>query len=375
MSVPSHESFEDDYDRRDIVDFWDRYSEQFSRYTRGTLEDNEWVGRKLSYLLPEVKNLRIADLGTGAGFVAISFAQLGHSVIATDISERMIEEARKNAEEYDVDIDFRLDDIEHTKLEKGYFDLVILRDVIFNIRDIRRVSSEVVDLIRPGGYLVVADGNYFLHCHDEDYMHRHDYHYIRDRMGEYQKMTEMSDSQYKELEDLVKTFEVNTVCRPYGDMYLLTRLGLKNTTISCDDADDYKKLTEDGWTQVPFRYTLVAQKPYDHDQFTSRTSYYVDDLFKEKKTTAQDLSKIFEALSNPDRVRILNVLNNGPANVGTISQAVKLSEKMTSYHLTLMKDLGIVKSEKVGRESIYSHTDMPAVLNLFKVAFEISSHH
>ena len=203
MSIPGHESFEDDYDRRNIADFWDRYSEQFSRYTRGTLEDNEWVGRKLSHLLPEVKNLRIADLGTGAGFVAISFAQLGHSVIATDISERMIEEARKIAEEYDVDIDFRLDDIEHTKLEKGYFDLVILRDVIFNIRDIRRVSSEVVDLIRPGGYLVVADGNYFLHCHDEDYMHRHDYHYIRDRMGEYQKMTEMSDAQYKELEELV----------------------------------------------------------------------------------------------------------------------------------------------------------------------------
>jgi len=362
-------------DRKQIIDFWDRYSNQFSIYTRDALQNNEWMGKKLKGLFPDMNNLRIADLGTGAGFVAISFAQLGHEVVATDISEKMLEEAEKNAREYDVKIDFRLDDIEHTKLEKGYFDLVVLRDVIYNIKDIRRVSSEVVELIRPGGYLVVIDGNYFLHFHDEDYLHRHDYYYIRDRMGEYQKMTDMSDVQYQELEDLVKTFEVNRVCRPYGDLYLLTRLGLKNITIVCNDVDDYKKLTEDGWVKVPVRYTLTGQKPYDHEEFTTKKDYYVDDLFKDKEVTEQDLSKVFEALSNPDRVKILNVLKDGPTSVSTISETVKLSEKMTSYHLTLMRDLGIVKSEKKGREVIYSHTDLPAVLNLFKVAFEISSHH
>ena len=362
-------------DQERIIDFWDCYSEQCSVFTKECLQNNEWVGKKLAILFPDMNNLRIADLGTGAGFVAISMAQLGHKVVATDISKKMLDEARKNAEEYGVKIDFILDDIEHTKLEKGFFDIVILRDVIFNIKDIRRVSAEVVDLVRPGGYLAVADGNYFLHCHDEDYLHRHDYYYVRDRKSEYQKMANMSDTQYNELEELVKSFEVNKVCRPYGDLYLLTRLGLRNISISCNDPEGYKKLTEDGWTEVPFRYTFVGQKPYENGETTAVKGRYADDMFKEKKVAAEDLSKVFEVLSNPDRVRILNVLKDGSANVGTISEAVKLSEKMTSYHLTLMRDVGIVKSEKNGREVIYSHTDMPAVLNLFKVAFEITSHH
>ena len=362
-------------DKDKVIDFWDRYSKPFSDYTRETLQFNDWVGKKISLLFPDINNLRVADIGTGAGFMAISLAQLGHDVVATDVSEKMLEEAIKNADEYGVKIDFRLDDIEHTKLEKEHFDIVILRDVIFNIKHIRGVSSEVIGLIRPGGYLFVADGNYFLHCHDEDYLHRHDYYYVRDRKSEYQKMIEMSDPYYRELEDIVKSFEVNTVCRPYTDLLLLTRFGLENITISCNDPDEYQRLTEYGWAKVPFRYTLVGQKPYDDGQSGFINGHFIENIFKEKEMVVENLSKVFDALSNPDRVKILSVLIEGPANVGTISKAVKLSEKMTSYHLTLMKDIGIVNSEKNGREVIYSHTDMPAALTLFKIAFEISSHH
>lgn len=362
----------DDEDSQKLMDFWNDCAGSFADYTRDCLNDTQWIVNKLNSVVPQGKKLRVADLGTGAGLIAVVFAQLGHDVVATDFSPAMIEEARKISHDYNVDIDFRIDDIEHTQLEKETFDLVVVRDVIYNIRNMRKVSSDVVDLIKPGGILMIVDGNYFLHCHDEDYLHRHDFFFVRDRKSEYQRMIDLPGNKYDELEDMVKSFEANRVCRPYDDLYLLTRLGLKNISISCDDNDDYSRLTENGWVNIPFRYTLVGQKPYESADYTKLRNTCIDDPMKAGNTTPEELSQVFEILANPDRLAILNELYKGPSNVRGLSESVRLSDKMTSYHLIAMKDAGLVKSEKNGREVIYSLTDMPALQNMIRLATDLA---
>lgn len=360
--------------KKRLIDFWNHYSKQQGEYTRNSLRTNDWVEAKLQLLCPNMKNMRIADIGTGAGFMAISLAQLGHQVVATDISEKMLEEARTIAAENNVSVEFVIDDIKDTKLQKGTFDIVILRDVIFNITDIDKTASNVVDLIRPGGYIMIADGNYFLYCHDDEYLHRNDYHLIRNREFEYQSMTEMSDEQYHELESIINTLEVNCKCRPYENLRILARMGIANISIACEDYDEYMKLTKDGWMKIPFRYSIVGQKPYDHPHFAELMKIYSNDMFLKDGASSSDLSRIFESLANPERIKIIMVLNDGPANVSTIANKIGLSEKITSYHLISMKDAGLVRSDKNGREVIYSHTDMMAVTNLLKIAFDITSH-
>ena len=59
--------------------------------------------------LHDLDGLRVLDLGTGSGVLAILASKLGaESVVATDISERALRIARRNAELNGVKIDFRL---------------------------------------------------------------------------------------------------------------------------------------------------------------------------------------------------------------------------------------------------------------------------
>jgi 2-polyprenyl-3-methyl-5-hydroxy-6-metoxy-1,4-benzoquinol methylase/DNA-binding transcriptional ArsR family regulator len=360
--------------KKRLIEFWDRYSEQQAEYTKSSLETNGWVAAKMQLLCPNMKNMKIADIGTGAGFMAISLAELGHTVIATDISEKMLEVAGSIAAERNLSIEFVKDDIEDTKLPKGAFDIVVLRDVVYNVTNLEKVAYNIVELIRPGGYLMIADGNYFLYCNDDEYQHRNDYHIVRNRECEYQTMTQMSDVQYRELESIISKLEVNYECRPFKDLNTLARLGIGNLSIACEDFDDYMKLTENGWMKLPFRYSIVGQKPYDHPHFAELMKVYSNDMFLKDGVSHEAMGKIFESLSNPDRIKIVQILNDGSSNVRNISEKLGLSEKMTSYHLNSMKDIGLVKSEKCGREVVYSHTDMVAVTNLLKIAHDFVSH-
>ncbi len=285
-----------------IVDFWNRIASQHGEFTKKCLRDNGWVERKLNGIFPGNKFLDVADIGTGAGFVAITLASLGHRVVATDISEKMLEIASRNAVEYNVDITFVKDDIQDTKLNEQGFDLVILRDVLYGLKDVPAVFENVIKLIRPGGYMLIVDGNYFLHLHQEPYDRRHQYFMTKDGGHEYANMMDFNTADYEELEKLVGDFEVNKVCRPYHDLSMITQAGMNNLMISTDDQDDFNILTEKGWTKVPFRYTLAAQKPFDDKVNDFNTSTYSPPLSLAEDGISLQIRGVFESLSNPDRV-------------------------------------------------------------------------
>jgi len=75
--------------------------------------------------LHDVDGLRVLDLGTGSGILAILASKLGaRSVVATDVSERAIRIARRNAEINHVEIDFRAGDL-FDPVQDELFDLII----------------------------------------------------------------------------------------------------------------------------------------------------------------------------------------------------------------------------------------------------------
>jgi len=75
--------------------------------------------------LHDLDGLRVLDLGTGSGVLAILASKLGaENVVATDISERAIRIARRNAELNGVEIDFRVGDL-FDAVRDELFDLII----------------------------------------------------------------------------------------------------------------------------------------------------------------------------------------------------------------------------------------------------------
>lgn len=68
----------------------------------------------------------------------------------------------------------------------------------------------------------------------------------------------------------------------------------------------------------------------------------------------QDMSvKIFKALGHPIRYKIVKYLFDGRKCVGTINQEIEFSQANLSQHLKVLKDAGILTSEKIGMEIYY----------------------
>jgi len=73
-----------------------------------------------------------------------------------------------------------------------------------------------------------------------------------------------------------------------------------------------------------------------------------------RKIDLTALSLLFNALSNEYRVNILNLLRNGPKNVGQISEALKIEQTMASHNLRCLAFCGLVTSQRVGKTIEYS---------------------
>jgi ArsR family transcriptional regulator len=62
-----------------------------------------------------------------------------------------------------------------------------------------------------------------------------------------------------------------------------------------------------------------------------------------------DLLKIFKALSDETRIRILKLLQKGELCVCDIVTALDMIQPKVSFHLCVLKDAGLIKDRKQGK--------------------------
>jgi ArsR family transcriptional regulator len=68
-------------------------------------------------------------------------------------------------------------------------------------------------------------------------------------------------------------------------------------------------------------------------------------------------AKIFNALSDPVRIEIVEFLRGGEKCVCEIVPHVNLIQPVVSRHLKILKDCGLLKYRKEGNRRLYSNTD------------------
>ncbi len=63
---------------------------------------------------------------------------------------------------------------------------------------------------------------------------------------------------------------------------------------------------------------------------------------------------IWAALADPHRRAMLDALRDGPCPVGDLAGALGLSQPMTSKHLRVLRDAGLVLVRKQAQQRIYA---------------------
>jgi len=150
--------------KQQVAAHWDRraphFDEDFGHSIRTPAERAAW-DRILDLVLPARGALDALDAGCGTGFLTFELAARGHHVIGVDFAPSMIAEARrKSAERGVASVGFEEADAEQLPFRPARFDLVMSRHLLWTLPHPEAAIDEWIRVLRPGGRLVVVDGQF-----------------------------------------------------------------------------------------------------------------------------------------------------------------------------------------------------------------------
>lgn len=90
-------------------------------------------------------------------------------------------------------------------------------------------------------------------------------------------------------------------------------------------------------------------------------------------TTASNLARTFQALSDSTRLRMISILAHNELCVCDLAAALNMTQSAVSHQLRLLRDLYIVKSRREGRVIFYSLDD-EHVRDLFVLGLKHMQH-
>lgn len=71
-------------------------------------------------------------------------------------------------------------------------------------------------------------------------------------------------------------------------------------------------------------------------------------------TTAEARAPLFDALGDPNRLRIITRLcDRGPCSTAEVTQVIPVSRQAATKHLLLLEAVGLVTSQREGRQRIW----------------------
>ena len=136
----------------DNAAFFEGYS-RLRRSMEGLEGAPEWPS--LRAMLPEVRGLRVLDLGCGFGW----FCRWAHEhgarhVLGLDLSEKML--ARARAAGPDAGIIYERADLDQLSLPRASFDLAYSSLALHYVEDVARLFRTVHQALSPGGHFVFS---------------------------------------------------------------------------------------------------------------------------------------------------------------------------------------------------------------------------
>lgn len=155
-------------DKKFITSYWSDRARDFGSLRAKELESPKlklWRDELMSHIFDSDRSLRILDIGCGAGFFSIILSELGHTVHGIDITPNMIEEAKQLAQSLDSNATFSVMDAENLDFYDNTFDIIVARNVTWNLPRPDIAYKEWLRVLKSGGMILNYDAEHAKNHH------------------------------------------------------------------------------------------------------------------------------------------------------------------------------------------------------------------
>ncbi len=157
----------------EIQYYWNHRYTGYSKVNQKELEgiQRERWKEQFNRLLSANQQHNVLDIGTGPGFFTIILEELGfNSITGVDVSEKMLEVARENIQKYGKEnssIQLLQMDAQNLEFEPESFDIIVSRNLTWNLQNPQQAYSEWLRVLKPNGALFIFDASWYSFLQNE----------------------------------------------------------------------------------------------------------------------------------------------------------------------------------------------------------------
>lgn len=231
-----------------VVNYWTERAESYSDATQESLsnKDEKTIWEALFYSqIDKNKPLKILDIGTGPGFLAIVLANnKNYEVTGVDSCPNMLKQATDNAQKDGVSASFEVSDAQKIPFEDNTFDVVVSRCVTWNLPEPETAYKEWKRVLKKGGKIINFDANWYLRLYNEELQKEYN------AIEQYENI--VSDEKKREMEKIAKTLPLSKIERPFWDFETLVSLGFTKICVNTNLNDlIYNKIKKKMYKSTP----------------------------------------------------------------------------------------------------------------------------
>jgi ubiquinone/menaquinone biosynthesis C-methylase UbiE len=131
---------------------WDKLADWYSARKKGSYEFKIQLPAILD-LLGNLRGKSLIDICCGPGNYSVEFAKRGANVLGIDLSQKMLDKARKNAKMADVKLTLQKADAHLIACPDNSFDVAVIILAILN----EKIVKEAARVLKPDGLLLISD--------------------------------------------------------------------------------------------------------------------------------------------------------------------------------------------------------------------------
>ena len=217
---------------QEIASYWGTRAEGYSEVNEKELAGSQreaWL-HVLEEQFPEKKKeeMKILDIGTGPGFFPMILSEAGYTVTAVDYTEEMLEKAKENLGKYTKygleRVTLQRMDAQNLEFADETFDVVISRNLTWNLEKPEQAYQEWMRVLKPGGVLLNFDANWYGYLYDEE--KKEAYEADRKKVEEQQLDDHYLCTDIDRMENIARQVPLSAMERPTWDTKVFESLGV-----------------------------------------------------------------------------------------------------------------------------------------------------